>query len=103
MDKAITVDHLVKKYKEHTAVDGISFEVGRGEFFSLLGENGAGKTTTINILCTILDKTGGSVRIYGHELGKEDDRIRDLIGIVFQNSVLDRELTVGENLLTRGS
>ena len=103
MDKAITVDHLVKKYKEHTAVDGISFEVGRGEFFSLLGENGAGKTTTINILCTILDKTGGSVRICGHELGKEDDRIRDLIGIVFQNSVLDRELTVGENLLTRGS
>ena len=103
MDKAITVDHLVKKYKEHTAVDGISFEVGRGEFFSLLGENGAGKTTTINILCTILDKTGGNVRICGHELGKEDDRIRDLIGIVFQNSVLDRELTVGENLLTRGS
>ena len=103
MDKAITVEHLVKKYKEHTAVDGISFEVGRGEFFSLLGENGAGKTTTINILCTILDKTGGNVRICGHELGKEDDRIRDLIGIVFQNSVLDRELTVGENLLTRGS
>ena len=103
MDKAITVDHLVKKYKEHTAVDGISFEVDGGEFFSLLGENGAGKTTTINILCTILDKTGGSVQIYGHELGKEDDRIRDLIGIVFQNSVLDRELTVSENLFTRGS
>ena len=103
MDKAITVENLVKKYKEHTAVNGISFEVGKGEFFSLLGENGAGKTTTINILCTILDKTAGSVRICGHELGKEDDRIRDLIGIVFQNSVLDKELTVSENLLTRGS
>ena len=103
MDKAITVENLVKKYKEHTAVNGISFEVGKGEFFSLLGENGAGKTTTINILCTILDKTAGSVRICGHELGKEDDRIRDLIGIVFQNSVLDKELTVSENLFTRGS
>ena len=103
MDKAITVDHLMKKYKEHTAVDGISFEVGRREFFALLGENGAGKSTTISILCTILNKTGGSVRIYDHELGKEDDKIRDLIGIVFQNSVLDRELTVKENLFTRGN
>ena len=103
MEKAIQVEHLVKQYKEHTAVDGISFEVGKGEFFSLLGENGAGKSTTINILCTILEKTGGRVKIYGHELGREDDSIRDLIGIVFQNSVLDRELTVKENLFTRGS
>ena len=103
MEKAIQVEHLVKQYKEHTAVDGISFEVGKGEFFSLLGENGAGKSTTINILCTILEKTGGRVKIYDHELGREDDSIRDLIGIVFQNSVLDRELTVKENLFTRGS
>ena len=103
MDNAISVSSLTKTYREVTAVDGISFEVGRGEFFALLGENGAGKSTTISILCTILNKTGGSVRIYDHELGKEDDKIRDLIGIVFQNSVLDRELTVKENLLTRGS
>ena len=103
MEKAIQVDHLVKQYREHTAVNGISFEVGKGEFFSLLGENGAGKSTTINILCTILEKTAGQVKIYGHKLGKDDDRIRDLIGIVFQNSVLDRELTVKENLFTRGS
>ena len=103
MENAITVNHLVKQYKEHTAVNGISFEVGRGEFFSLLGENGAGKTTTINILCTILDKTAGRVNIYNHELGVDDDAIRNLIGIVFQNSVLDRELTVKENIFTRGS
>ena len=103
MENAITVENLVKKYKEHTAVNGISFEVGKGEFFSLLGENGAGKTTTINILCTILDKTAGRVNIYNHELGVDDDAIRNLIGIVFQNSVLDRELTVKENLFTRGS
>ena len=103
MENAITVNHLVKQYKEHTAVDGISFEVDRGEFFSFLGEHGAGKTTTINILCTILDKTAGRVKIYNHELGVDDDAIRNLIGIVFQNSVLDRELTVKENLFTRGS
>ena len=103
MDKAISVSNLTKAYKEHTAVDGISFDVEKGSFFAFLGENGAGKTTTISILCITLRKTGGNVTVYGHELGQEDDRIRDLIGIVFQNSVLDRELTVRENLLTRGS
>lgn len=101
--KAIKVEHLVKKYKEHTAVNDISFEVNEGELFAFLGENGAGKSTTINILCTILEKTSGDIKIFDHELGKEDDSIRDLIGIVFQNSVLDNKLTVKENLYTRGS
>ena len=54
-------------------------------FLGIRGENGAGKSTTISILCTILNKTGGSVRIYDHELGKEDDKIRDLIGKAFRN------------------
>ena len=103
MTNAISVENLTKKYKEHTAVDNISFDVKKGEFFAFLGENGAGKSTTINILCTILNKTGGQVRIFGHELSREDDKIRDLIGIVFQNSVLDDKLTVRENLLTRGT
>ncbi len=103
MEKAISVENLTKKYQEHTAVDGISFDVEKGSFFAFLGENGAGKTTTINILCTFLQKTSGSVRVFGRELGKEDDRIREMTGIVFQNSVLDRELTVRENLLTRGA
>ena len=101
--KAIKVEHLVKKYKEHTAVNDISFEVNEGELFAFLGENGAGKSTTINILCTILEKTSGDIKIFDRELGKEDDSIRDLIGIVFQNSVLDNKLTVKENLYTRGS
>lgn len=101
--KAIAVDGLTKKYKEHLAVDNISFEVKEGEFFAFLGENGAGKSTTINMLCTLLEKTGGSVRIFDYELGKEDDQIRNVIGIVFQNSVLDNKLTVKENLLTRGA
>lgn len=101
--KIIEVEHLTKKYKEHLAVDDISFWVGEGELFAFLGENGAGKSTTINILCTILQKSGGAATICGHELGKEDDLIRSKIGIVFQNSVLDSKLTVRENMMTRGS
>lgn len=101
--EAIRIEHLVKKYKEHLAVNDISFSVEEGEFFAFLGENGAGKSTTINILCTILEKTSGQIQILGHELGKEDDAIRSSIGIVFQNSVLDNKLTVKENLYTRGA
>ena len=101
--KAVTVKNLTKKYKEHLAVDSISFEVEEGEFFAFLGENGAGKSTTINILCTIFEKTDGEVTVFGHELGIEDDAIRQCIGIVFQNSVLDGKLTVKENLYTRGA
>ena len=101
--EAITVNNLIKDYKEHRAVDGISFEVEEGELFAFLGENGAGKSTTINILSTILRKTSGEISVFGHELGKDDDSIRALIGIVFQNSVLDSKLTVKENLYTRGA
>ena len=100
---AITVNNLVKDYKEHRAVKGISFEVKEGELFAFLGENGAGKSTTINILSTILKKTSGEVKVFDNKLGEDDDRIRSLIGIVFQNSVLDNKLTVKENLYTRGS
>lgn len=84
-------------------MDDISFSVNEGELFAFLGENGAGKSTTINMLCTILEKTSGEAKICGHVLGKEDDEIRKKIGIVFQNSVLDKKLTVRENLYTRGS
>lgn len=101
--KIIEVKNLTKMYKKFTAVDGISFEVEEGEMFAFLGENGAGKSTTINMLTTILDKTDGEVFICGHELGKEDDEIRKINGIVFQNSVLDKMLSVRDNLLTRGS
>ena len=103
MTNAITVKNLTKKYDDFTAVNNISFDVKEGELFAFLGENGAGKSTTINILCTIIDKTAGDVKVFGHELSKDDDKIRNLIGIVFQNSVLDKKLTVGENLMTRGA
>lgn len=105
---AVTVKNLIKEYKNSQgsktrAVNGISFEVREGELFAFLGENGAGKSTTINILSTILKKTSGEAQIFGYQLDKDDDKIRDLLGIVFQGSVLDNKLTVKENLLTRGA
>lgn len=103
MSKIIEVSHLSKNYKDVKAVKDISFNVNEGEFFSFLGINGAGKSTTINILCTVLQKTSGSVKIGGFDLDKQKEKIKDLIGIVFQNSVLDIQLTVKENLVSRAS
>ena len=100
---AITVNGLTKKFKDVKAVNDLSFTVGEGQLFAFLGENGAGKSTTINILSTILEKDAGEVRIFDHVLGKEDDEIRNSLGIVFQDSVLDYRLTVKENLFTRGA
>lgn len=100
---AITVKNLYKKYRQNPAVNGISFNVAQGEFFAFLGENGAGKSTTINIISTILKKSGGEISVFNHAIGKDDDAIRADIGIVFQNSVLDNKLTVKENLYTRAS
>jgi len=99
MIKAIEVNNLKKMYGDMTAVNNITFDVKRGELFAFLGENGAGKSTTLNMLSTILTKTSGEALI----MGKEDDAIRKEIGIVFQNSVLDKKLTVKQNLLTRGA
>ncbi len=103
MENIIEVKNLLKNYGHVKAVKGISFSVKKGAFFAFLGENGAGKSTTINILCTVLEKTSGEVTICGYSLDKERDKIRNSIGIVFQGSVLDKELTVYENLKCRAS
>lgn len=100
--KILEVRGLQKKYGDIEAVKGINFSVNKGEFVGLLGPNGAGKSTTINILCTLLKPTAGDVYYNEYKIGKHDQSIRNKIGIVFQESVLDNKLTVKENLLTRG-
>lgn len=94
----ISVSNLVKKYGEFAAVNGISFEVKKGELFGLLGPNGAGKTTTIKMLTTITRKTSGEATVAGHDIDKEPNEVRKCIGIVFQDPSLDDKLTGRENL-----
>ncbi len=101
--KMIEVTDLVKNYKDVEAVKGISFSVEEGSFFAFLGINGAGKSTTINVLCTVIEKTAGTVKIGGYDLDTDRTKIKSLIGIVFQNSVLDKQLTVKENLVSRAA
>jgi len=98
---AIKVENLVKNYGEIEAVKNISFTVEKNSFFAFLGPNGAGKSTTINIIATLLSKDSGSVSVLGKIVGKEDSLIRNNIGVVFQNSMLDDLLTVKENLIVR--
>lgn len=98
MKNIIVVRDFVKKYGKFTAVDGVSFDVEEGSIFALLGPNGAGKSTTVNTLCTIFDKTAGTLTINGHDVGKAKDRVRADIGVVFQESTLDTKMSVFENL-----
>lgn len=98
MDPIIRVEHFSKKYGDLTAVDDISFTVDEGSIFAFLGPNGAGKSTTINTLCTILEKTEGTLTINGHDVSRERSLVRKDIGIVFQDPTLDTQMTVEENL-----
>ena len=96
----VRVEHLVKRYTDNTAVDGVSFEVREGTCFGLLGPNGAGKTTTIEIMEGILAPTSGQVRYRGGPLG---ERFRAEAGILFQKTALQDFLTVQQTLnLFRG-
>ncbi|MFA5762110.1 MAG: ABC transporter ATP-binding protein [Bacilli bacterium] len=103
INNIIEVRGLVKNYKKVKAVRGIDFNVKRGDFFAFLGLNGAGKSTTINILCSIIKKDAGEILIDGISTDKESEKIKSKIGIVFQKSVLDNELTVLQNLYSRAS
>jgi len=95
---AVVVEGLVKRYGELEAVRGIDFTVAAGETFGFLGPNGAGKSTTINMLCTLVDPSGGSARVAGHDVVRERDQVRRNIGLVFQDTTLDSYLTAEENL-----
>ena len=99
----IQVDHLHKSYGDVQAVNDISFTVLEGELFSFLGVNGAGKSTTIGVLTSLLAKTSGTAMVGGFDVNKEPDKVRSLIGVVFQESVLDKPMTVAENLAIRAS
>jgi linearmycin/streptolysin S transport system ATP-binding protein len=94
----IKVKDLVKKYGSLRAVDGISFEVGKGELFGLLGPNGAGKTTTISTLATLLPPDGGQASIGGHDVATDPGQVRKLLGVVPQEIALYTDLNARDNL-----
>lgn len=103
MEHIMEISHLHKAFGQVQAVQDLNFHVKKGELFAFLGVNGAGKSTTINIMCGELRKDSGSVQICGADLDREPDSIRRRLGVVFQNSVLDRELSVRDNLRSRAA
>lgn len=103
MQNIIEIKHLSKSYGDILAVNDLSFEVKEGELFAFLGVNGAGKSTTINIMCTSLAKDIGEIIIDGYNLDNDKDKIKKTLGVVFQDSLLDLNLTVYDNLEVRAS
>jgi ABC-2 type transport system ATP-binding protein len=98
----IRVENLFKRFGDVTAVDGVSFEVSRGEVFAFLGPNGAGKTTTIKMLTTLLRPTSGRIEFDGLDPTAQRDEVRRRFGVVFQDPSLDQELTAWENMEIHG-
>ena len=103
MGHIMEISHLHKAFGQVPAVQDLNFHVKKGELFAFLGVNGAGKSTTINIMCGELRKDSGSVQICGADLDREPYRLRRKLGVVFQNSVLDKELSVRDNLRSRAA
>lgn len=102
MTNLINIQGLTKKYQQKEVVSSLDLKVEKGSLFAFLGPNGAGKSTTINMISTAIKPTFGSIFVDGLEVGKENSKIRQKIGIVFQDNVLDDLLTVEENLLFWG-
>ncbi|OUE31878.1 Daunorubicin/doxorubicin resistance ATP-binding protein DrrA [Clavibacter michiganensis] len=98
----ITAHHLVKKYGDHVAVDGLSFEVAPGESFGLLGPNGAGKSTTMRMIGAVSSRTGGTLDILGLDPDTHGPEIRSQLGVVPQADNLDLELKARDNLIVYG-
>jgi ABC-2 type transport system ATP-binding protein len=98
----IEVKDLEHQYGDFKAVDGINFTVGKGEIFSFLGPNGAGKSTAINVLITLLQLQKGEATIAGYDVKTQPEKVRESIGIVFQEVTLDRDMTVWEILEFHG-
>jgi ABC-type multidrug transport system ATPase subunit len=102
MDNCILVQDLKKKFHKKTVVDSIDFSVGKGQICAFLGPNGAGKSTTMKMLATLLNKTNGKIVIEGLDMDLKSEEIKRILGVVFQEDVLDGSLTVEENLYFRG-
>ncbi|MDD5171513.1 MAG: ATP-binding cassette domain-containing protein [Candidatus ainarchaeum sp.] len=100
---AIEVEGLTKRFGALAAVDNVSLTISNGEIFGLLGPNGAGKTTLISMLVTMKRPTAGHAKVNGYDVQKQADKVRESIGIVFQDSSLDEELTAYENLELHGA
>ena len=103
MSNIIQIDNLNKRYGKIKAVNNLSFKVKKGELFSFLGINGAGKSTTINMICGELKNDSGTILVCDKEVGTNDTFIKRKIGVVFQESLLDKTLTVYDNLKFRAS
>lgn len=103
MKNIIEIKNLKKYFGEIRAVDDLTFSVREGELFAFLGENGAGKSTTISIFCGQLKKDSGEIWVDGENLDDNLTSIKSKLGVVFQNSALDKQLTVYENLEHRAS
>lgn len=102
-DAIIKIDNLNKSFGDVKAVKDLSFQVKKGELFAFLGVNGAGKSTTISIICGQLQKDSGFVFVNGMDTAHSLDETKRAIGVVFQDSVLDRPLTAKENLKSRAA
>ena len=98
MDKVIIVENLTKKFGHFTAVDHISFEVGKGEIFGFLGANGAGKTTAMRMLCGLSIPTSGKGFVAGFDIHKQPEMVKRNIGYMSQKFALYEDLTVAENI-----
>ena len=98
IESAITTQNLTKKFEDKTALDNLNLQVSKGELFGLLGPNGAGKTTAINILCGLIKPTSGSAQIYGFDVQKETQKVKELIGVCTQETAIYPYLTGKENL-----
>lgn len=103
MKNMIEIKNLNKSFGKIKAVQDLSLEVKEGELFAFLGINGAGKSTTISIICSQLEKDSGKVYVNGRDLDNDSSEIKKNLGVVFQNSVLDKALTVKENLKNRAA
>lgn len=99
---AVDAQGLVKTFGDNRAVDGVNLQVEAGSIYAVLGPNGAGKSTTINMLATLLRPDGGTAKIFGHDIVREAQVVRQLIGVTGQDASVDESLSATENLVIFG-